>query len=511
MNCKLLRFAGVLVSCCLCFGISIAQASDAYRFTFAYGPWDLAEGRIDPADQPNDPYFQYVEKIYGAAPLTTSWEWEGQKGYLQGLRLYLAAGELPEALRPLDLTLTRELIDAGKLLPLDDLLKEHAPEFLSAYPETVWNLIRAISPDKKIYYLPDLPSKFYTNAGFIRQDWLDRVGMKVPTTRDELVAVYKAFKEQDANGNGDLNDEIPVSGREGMRFCDDLFQIHGAVVYGGHPRLGWDAEKKQMISHQVSPQMKAAVEFLRSLVEQGLMDPVMPIQKKQDWVAKINANQVGHYFHVIGEINQYSAFMETDKNASWTYLPLVSVPDVPPQKHVYYAGADPSVAIFAITTAAKDPVKILKWYMMATNTMDGLMYQSIGIPGVDWKQTDGNIEILSLKTPFYKYVPITTSQYSRDLLLQTPLGEMKAAILERVLAVGTVGPDDSGIPATVYEGYEDYLPENAVLYREYCSKMVLGALPMSAWDEYVQKWNKQGGEEVLKRATEWYKQVNNIQ
>jgi putative aldouronate transport system substrate-binding protein len=258
MNRTMRLLIGMMVMGCLLFSAQLVLAQDAYRFTFAYGPWDLAEGRIDPKEQPNDPYFQYVEKTYGAAPLTTSWEWDGEKGYLQGLRLYLASGELPEALRPLDLTLTKELIEAGKLLPLDDLLKEHAPEYLQAFPDSVWNLIRALAPDRKIYYLPDLPIKFYTNAGFIRQDWLDRVGMKVPTTRDELVAVYKAFKEKDANGNGDPNDEIPVSGREGMRFCDDLFQIHGAVVYSGHPRLGWDPAKKQMISHQVSPQMKAA-------------------------------------------------------------------------------------------------------------------------------------------------------------------------------------------------------------------------------------------------------------
>jgi putative aldouronate transport system substrate-binding protein len=88
---------------------------------------------------------------------------------------------------------------------------------------------------------------------------------------------------------------------------------------------------------------------------------------------------------------------------------------------------------------------------------------------------------------------------------------MKADILDKALAVGIQGPDDVGIPISVYEGYEDYIPDNALLYREYCSKMVLGTLPMDAWDEYVEKWYAQGGEEVLKRATAWYKKVNNIE
>ena len=34
----------------------------------------------------------------------------------------------------------------------------------------------------------------------------------MPTTTEELREVLRAFKEQDANGNGDPNDEIPLSG-----------------------------------------------------------------------------------------------------------------------------------------------------------------------------------------------------------------------------------------------------------------------------------------------------------
>ena len=114
----------ILVSCCMLLGVQAVYAQEPYHFTFAYGPWDLAEGRIDPSEQPNDPYFQYIEKTYGTVPLTTSWEWEGMKGFIQGLRLYLASGELPEAMRPLDATLMIEMVEAGKILALDDLLAE---------------------------------------------------------------------------------------------------------------------------------------------------------------------------------------------------------------------------------------------------------------------------------------------------------------------------------------------------------------------------------------------------
>ena len=501
----------LVVGCVLCLSVSTAFAADEpYRFVFAHGPWDLAEGRIDISEQPSDPYFQFVENTYGVAPLTISWEWDGITGYIQGLRLYLASGDAPEAMKIVDMTLTQELIDAEMLLPLDDLLPEYAPDLWNFIPEDVWNIVRSFAPDRKIYYIPDIPPIFWGRAGFIRKDWLDRVGMDVPTTRDELVEVYRAFKAQDANGNGDPNDEIPVSGREGMRWCDDLFTIHGVSMIEGHPRLSWDADKQEMISHQVSDEMKQAVEFLRMLTEEGLMDPVMPVQKKQDWVAKINANQVGHYFHVIGEMESYSAFLQDDPEASWTYLPLVSVPDVPAQKHIYVDGAAPTNPVFAMTLAAKDPARILSWYNSSVTSMDGLLYKMLGIPEKDWTRTDGKLTILNKEIPFYKYVPIETTQYSRDILLMSALGEMKAPIMDKMIETGFTGFDDASMPISIYEGYEDYAPEKATLYREYCSKMVLGILPMSAWDEYVEQWYAKGGTEVLKRATEWYKSVNTI-
>lgn len=38
---------------------------------------------------------------------------------------------------------------------------------------------------------------------WIRQDWLDNLGLEVPRTWDELAAVAEAFVTQDPDGNGE--------------------------------------------------------------------------------------------------------------------------------------------------------------------------------------------------------------------------------------------------------------------------------------------------------------------
>lgn len=45
---------------------------------------------------------------------------------------------------------------------------------------------------------------------FLREEWLENLGLEYPKTVDELYDVLVAFKEQDANGNGDPDDEIPM-------------------------------------------------------------------------------------------------------------------------------------------------------------------------------------------------------------------------------------------------------------------------------------------------------------
>ena len=58
----------------------------------------------------------------------------------------------------------------------------------------------------KRYAIPAM--RMSTAAGSnmkIRQDWLDKISMKAPTTLDELYTVLKAFKEQDPGGVGKCN------------------------------------------------------------------------------------------------------------------------------------------------------------------------------------------------------------------------------------------------------------------------------------------------------------------
>lgn len=102
----------------------------------------------------------------------------------------------------------------GYLVDLAPLIKAYAPETVKLYNEYPELVKEIVSEGDAIYFMPSInasPRDLVTQyPAFINRQWLDNLGLAMPTTLDELYTVLKAFKEQDANGDGDPNNEIPV-------------------------------------------------------------------------------------------------------------------------------------------------------------------------------------------------------------------------------------------------------------------------------------------------------------
>ena len=477
-----------------------------YEFTWAFGPWDVGDGRLPLDEQPTNRYYQYVAEEVGAVPLTTSWEWDGSRGYVQGLRLALVSGEQFEALMPYDPILAQELIDSDIAIPLDDLIEEYAPNVKSAFTESQWDQIRT-AQGGQIYYIPQYSHKMSARAGFIRKDWLERVGLDVPTTVDELLEVYRAFKAQDANGNGDPNDEIPVSGREGFRWFDDLFTMHGVSMYEGHPHWRWNEDLGIFESDQVSDEMFNAISFIKQLYDEGLMDATMPAQPNADWTAKINAGRVGHYFHLVYFIDTKSAFAYENADDPtgldyWTVMPQPPlVPGVGREDYYYPVVGRP---YFMITKWAQDPAAIMRWFDWSSSP-EGNIYAQVGIEGENYVREDGRIVVTNDVEQYYLF-RVGFRRYVPDLFVLDPMGEVKVQILEQILP-HLQDLEDMMMPNTVYSGHEDFAPASATLYREAFGKFLTGEWPLTEvrWEAYKADWYARGGQEVTDRATAWYR------
>lgn len=128
--------------------------------------------------------------------------------------------------------------------------------------------------DGNIYMVPRYSENILSMYGpklWINQTWLDNLNLEMPTTTEEFYNVMKAFKENDANNNGDPNDEIPLT------TANDLY--FGAV--GGPLMNPWvyDDTGKQLIIENgkivpayTKPEWRQGLAYINRLYSEGLLD-----------------------------------------------------------------------------------------------------------------------------------------------------------------------------------------------------------------------------------------------
>lgn len=197
----------------------------------------------------------------------------------QKLNLVLASGQLPDIIMNFGIPLNEQqtMADQGLILPLNDLIDQYGYEFkevMKMYPvEETFSLA-----DGKMYSMPHINDCYHcqhSQKAWIYKPWLDKLGLKVPTTTDELEQVLIAFKTQDPNGNG-IADEIPWSGAQTGSWHAALDQfIMNSFVY--NPDLGpvthMFVENGKIKMAYAEPGWKEGIIYLNKLYKQGLIDP----------------------------------------------------------------------------------------------------------------------------------------------------------------------------------------------------------------------------------------------
>ena len=270
----------------------------------------------------DDPVALMIAAEIGVLPYIPNVPWEGGTAFLQRLIPRIASGDIPDVVQPYG-GVEQLIIDEGGAADITTLLQEYAPTVYSSVNEEVWQIVKSADTEGqgRIFFVPDVRD-YVRYAGLIRQDWLDNVGKDSPTTVEEYIDVLKAFRDQDANGNGDTNDEIPTSGREFARWMDHLFAPYGVAMYEGYPVF--DVYDGELTYSGVTDNMKAAIEFCAYLYSEQLLDNDVFINKRPDWMGKIIEGRTGSWFHIPYDWGSNMVQMKaTDENVELSVLPLL--------------------------------------------------------------------------------------------------------------------------------------------------------------------------------------------
>lgn len=220
---------------------------------------------------------EWLQQIEDAAGVDIEWQeitadWGQKKGTM------LASGDVPDLFVGPNVITDADFAQFKGLFQDMSELVEGAPNIVKMFQEKPETKQISTQRDGQIYGLPKY-QRFWpdtVNRQYINQKWLDNLGLSMPTTWDELYDVLVAFKEQDANGNGDPNDEIPMDWSGGIGGF-----FNPAVMLGGMgiklssdvSGQGYFVEDGKVKNFLTDDRYKALVTFLNKLYKAGLINP----------------------------------------------------------------------------------------------------------------------------------------------------------------------------------------------------------------------------------------------
>jgi putative aldouronate transport system substrate-binding protein len=455
--------------------------------------------------------YNFQKKVTGISAWMPYVEWNGGVDFNRALNLRFAAGNPPNFCYVVN-GIEAELIRNGALADLTDLLPVHAPNAMKFVPEEMWSIVKAGDPTGKgrIWWFPAF-NDHVRQGGLIRQDWLDKLGLRMPRTQAEYVAVLRAFRDRDPNGNG-LRDEIPTGGREGGRWMDHLFNMYGVASWEGNPV--WDIYNGQLTYSAVTQNMKDALVFMRQLYQEGLMDNETFLNNQSAWTGKVISNRVGNFYHIPTQFENWAGnlFANTGVKPNWVAMPVIEVPGYEGKGFNTYQ----TTVMSAWGVSAKQDeahlIATLKLIDALCNT-DNWLELYYGVEGMHHKVENGrkvllpedksrmelklmasweNDNILDFWVELYESIKTEENAWLYDSAIKALHGIQQG---RRHIA-------GDGLPGSVYQDYPDL--RSHTLWQEYVSKIVIGTFDISKFDEFVQLWNSSGGAEVTRRAREWY-------
>jgi putative aldouronate transport system substrate-binding protein len=204
----------------------------------------------------------------------------------------------------------------GAFLNLDEYLKTN-----STFTDVPQYVLDQLKVDGHIYAIPRyFPLKYGKNP-VIRQDWLDKLKLPMPTSFAELEKVAEAFTTQDPDDNGKAD-------TYGIGLASTAGGILPSYDFGPYWSSGWyqTNEKGQLIPGIISKYNKEHMQFFANVYKAKSVDPDWGLKKTSDARKEFYASKVGIYWE------QPYDFPAKYTKGLYELTPTAKMVDIPPFK-----------------------------------------------------------------------------------------------------------------------------------------------------------------------------------
>ncbi|NQX66108.1 extracellular solute-binding protein [Paenibacillus alba] len=411
-------------------------------------------------------------------------QWVSANSYPDKLNVTLASGDIPELIYIPDpfTSVFRGMVQQGAFWDLTDSIKDY-PNLNSKISKTAWDLTKM--EDGKNYAIPR-PRPTEGDTFFLfRKDWLDTLGLKVPTTTDELYQAYKAFTENDPDKNGKKDTiGLAINATNGDKVSDTLGQIENSFAKANGD---WKWLNDQMVFKSFLPEERQALEFVIKLYKEKLIPEDFASLKPSQVKDIVKTDKAGGLVDKTGTVvsDYLNDLKKINPNVKETdFYPATTINGYNPK------GPGFSGVLAIPKTVKEDKMKrILKMIDTWMND-DVFAIQTYGMEGVDHTVKDGVKVVDSKKLaddggPDFNQIVYVADPYASTVKnffqketqdLYRNVQDERAKTSQADISIGLYSPTAM-----------QYLPELQKKVLDMKVKVILGKESIAAWDDFVTK------------------------
>ncbi|MDD3334963.1 MAG: extracellular solute-binding protein [Eubacteriales bacterium] len=491
----------IVMMCSMCF-TATAEASTPITYTimqkYAYPEYPADGGEAKTVMQ------EMWEKNLGITDTDYNILLFAGSDYDTKLNTLIASGDIPDYFY-CSLEQFQTFVRNGIIAPIDEYVAD-MPHYNALRVDTAQQNYDNFTYEGKHYCfteveLPGELNRAGTGGVIVRTDWLNKLGLAEPVTLDDMHNVLHAFRYDDPDGNG-ADDTYGIGGSVVSKMFSSVFGAYGIYMNGA---TSWMLQDGKLVHSTVADGVKDVLTVLQQWYKEDLIDPDMFIIEDQQAQSKYIAGNFGVWENTVWSAN--NARVAWDGAGDGFLCNVVAPPTGPEGKMGYPVNPVKSFGYVMSTKCAetKDPArlcKILDW-MLNLDADGGFMTVTYGLEGTHYSYDPQTDMITYLTNDFSELYKAGFSNPIR--LLPATDRRWIAKDDPRAIDFSISNNLDNWI-LSAFSGsvpaMDEYPDLFTGLWTTYFTKIVTGALPVDAYDEYVKEFYEQGGQEMTDQANE---------
>lgn len=451
------------------------------------------------------------------------------------LQLSMSANEELPSILALRSDITQDLIDSGRVMEVGELFDKYASD--------TWKEAMAADPHAWDPYIREegrmaIPILDYEMNGdsvlFIRQDWMDALGLEPPETMDDIEEIMDAFVNEDPTGTGEKTYGLAVGFANALNtWMSEVDWVFGA--YGGMPDQ-WNLADDGTLEHgSVQPEIKEGLETMRRWMEKGYIHPESGLWDEGKAAELFTSGRAGiiagpHWMPdwPLSELKQ------NVEGAEYQAYDIPSGPDGQKGRSTGISSHNGAVMINANATEEEiQAFFVYQNYLFDhfANPTEGSEFEYGFAEGYDYVIEDGEVKYSDDDIPGGRIDPVkytltfdgarmpslyikTLADFARGQEPETPFQKKMYLQYPELAWEGArivVDGEDAQIPSMFTGAPTDTMLQKGdtldSMLKENFSKMIYGEKPIDDFEALVDQWKASGGDDMTAEVNEWFKSV----